>query len=528
MTDQGHDFSIPHAELEERSIADLQRDLTTGAISAVELTQAYLDRINATNDAGPALRAILEVNPDALDIAADLDRERQSGQLRGPLHGIPILVKDNIDTADSMLTTAGSLALTDTRPSADAHVIQRLRAAGAVLLGKTNLSEWANFRSPNSTSGWSGRGGQCVNPYQLDRSPSGSSGGSGIAAAASLAGGTLGTETDGSILSPSGVNGVVGVKPTVGLTSRSGVIPIAASQDTIGPMCRTVADAAVLLAAIAGPDSADTATLVAPETDWDLASILDREGLKGARIGVARAVYWGYHAPTDAIAEAAVAALRCAGAEIVDPADIPTAEEIHGGWPPPPSDDRLNVLLYEFKAGINAYLATRGEAPRVNTLEDLIAFNNEHRDEEMPYFGQELFERAQEKGPLTDQGYLDSLARNQRLSRQQGIDAVLQQHRLDALVMPTTSPGWKIDLVHGGGSKGGSSTPAALAGYPAVTVPMGMVYGLPVGLTFMGTAWSEPVLLRFAYAFEQATRARRIPTYARPAVCPPGEKRLEY
>ena len=528
MIDQELDFSIPHAELVERSIADLQSDLTSRVISAVELTQAYLDRIGATNDAGPALRAILEVNPDALDIAASLDRERQAGQVRGLLHGIPILVKDNIDTNDGMLTTAGSLALADSRPVADAHVIQRLRDAGAVLLGKTNLSEWANFRSTNSTSGWSGRGGQCVNPYQLDRSPSGSSGGSGIAAAASLAAGTLGTETDGSILSPSGVNGVVGVKPTVGLTSRTGVIPIASSQDTIGPMCRTVADAAVLLAAIAGPDSADRATHAAPAIDWDLSKILDRDGLKGARIGVARAVYWGYHAPTDAIAEAAVAALKDAGAEIVDPADIPTAAEIHGGWPPPPTDDRLNVLLYEFKAGINAYLATRGDASRVKTLADLIAFNNEHRDEEMPYFGQELFEEAQEKGPLTDQGYLDSLASNQRLSRQEGIDAVLRQHRLDALVMPTSSPGWKIDLINGGGGKGGSSTPAALAGYPAVTVPMGLVYGLPVGLTFMGTAWSEPTLLRLAFAFEQATRARRVPTYAHPAVLPPGQKRLEY
>lgn len=521
MTGQAEPFAIPHAELEEQTIATLQDQLASGVISAVELTQAYLDRIAATNETGPSLRAVIELNPDALAIAASLDLERGQGSVRGPLHGIPILVKDNLDTADGMLTTAGSLALADSRPAADAAVIARLRAAGAVLLGKTNLSEWANFRSAHSTSGWSGRGGQCVNPYQLDRSPSGSSGGSGIAASVSLAAGTLGTETNGSILSPSGVNGVVGVKPTVGLTSRTGCIPIAASQDTIGPMCRTVADAAVLLAAIAGPDPSDAATLGAPRERWDLTSILDANGLDGARIGVARKGLWGYQAQTDLVAEEALRALASAGAVLVDAADIPTVEAMHGEWPPPALDDGMNVLLYEFKAGINAYLATRGEQSPVKTLADLITFNNDHLAQEMPWFGQDLFEAAQEKGPLTDSSYRESLARNQRLSREEGIDAVMREHRLDALVMPTTGPGWKIDLINGGGSKGGCSTPAALAGYPAVSVPMGMVHGLPVGLTFMGTAWSEPVLLKLAYAFEQATQARRKPAFARPGVLPP-------
>jgi len=513
---------FPHSELSERTLAELAADLDQGAISARELTQAYLDRIAAMNETGPMLRAVIETNPEALAIADALDAERRAGQVRGPLHGIPVLIKDNIDTADQMLTTAGSLALADSRPARDAEVARRLREAGAILLGKANLSEWANFRSPHSTSGWSGRGGQCLNPYQLDRSPSGSSSGSGAAAAAALAAGTIGSETDGSILSPSGACGVVGIKPTVGRTSRSGVIPIAASQDTLGPMTRTVADAAVLLAAIAGPDARDPATAAAPATDWNLDQLLDRNALRGTRIGVAREVYWGYSEPTDQIAEQALEAMRAAGAEIIDPADIPTAREIAGGWPPPDDDPRLTVLLYEFKDGLNRYLAGRDGANR--TLADVIAFNRDHAAEELTWFGQELFEMAEACGPLTDQRYLDALARNQRVSREDGIDAVLREHRLDALVAPTGSPAWKIDLVNGGGGRGGCSTPAAMAGYPAVTVPMGMVHGLPVGLTFMGAAWSEPTLIRLAYAFEQATMARRTPSYAPAGVLPPAEE----
>ena len=523
----GSSFSAPHADLEERSIFDLQNDLASGQLSARELTQAYLDRIAALNTDGPMLRAVIETNPEALDIADRLDSERRAGTARGPLHGIPVLIKDNIDSADQMLTTAGSLALIDSRPEQDATVTARLRAAGAIVLGKANLSEWANFRSTSSSSGWSGRGGQCVNPYQLDRTPSGSSSGSGVAAAASLAAGTLGSETDGSILSPSNANGVVGIKPTVGLTSRAGVIPISASQDTVGPQTRTVADAAIILAAIAGQDQRDPATLAGPAIDWNLDRLLDRDGLRGARIGVARSVYWGYNSKVDEIAENAVQVLRDAGAEIIDPADIPTAREIAGGWPPAKDDPRLTVLLYEFKDGLNNYLATRSSA--VKTLADLIAFNNEHADREMPFFQQEIFELAEACGPLTDDRYLQALARNQRISREEGIDAVLCAHRLDALVMPTSGPASKIDYAGGsGGGHGSPSTPAALAGYPAITVPMGFVYGMPVGLCFLGTAWREPTLIRLAYAYEQASLARRPPAFTPAGVLPPSNERVAW
>jgi amidase len=518
-------WDIPHSELEEATIADLGARMANGELSAVELTQAYLDRIAATNETGPCLRAVIETNPDALEIAAALDAERRATGPRGALHGIPVLLKDNIDTADRMLTTAGSLALADTRPTADAPVARKLREAGAILLGKANLSEWANFRSTRSTSGWSARGGQCLNPYQLDVSPCGSSGGSGSAVAANLAAGALGTETDGSILCPSAVNGVVGFKPTVGLTSRAGVVPIAHSQDTVGPMTRTVADAAALLAAIAGPDPRDPATLAAPAMRFDLWKILDAGALQGARLGVPRDKYWGYSEKADAVAERALDALRSAGAVIVDPADIPTAEEIEGGWPPK-NTDRLDVLLYEFKADLNAYFATRGPQARVKTLEDLIAFNREHPEAEMPWFGQELVEMAQAKGGLDDPAYLAALARNRSASRERGIDAALQAHNLDALVMPTTGPAWKIDLVNGGGGRGGSSTPAALAGYPAVTVPCGFAYGLPIGLTFMGTAWSDARLLSLAYAFERVGGGREKPTFTPAGNYPPEAARV--
>jgi len=513
-------YAIPHADLVDRDIACLAADQARGAISARELTQAYIDRIEATNTAGPGLRAVNDINPDAFAIADRLDAERRAGQMRGPLHGMPILIKENIDTADSMPTTAGSLALLGRSTPQDAGVVARLRAAGAIVLGKTNLTEFANFRSTRSSSGWSGRGGQCVNPYQLDRSPSGSSSGSGVAASASLAAGTLGTETDGSIVSPANASGVVGMKPTVGLTSRSGVIPISASQDSIGPMCRTVADAAALLAAIAGHDERDAATEAAPAIDWNLDAILDKGGLRGVRIGVARDHYWGFHPDVEALGEQALRALREAGAEIVDPANIPTAQAIAGGWPPSAENPRLTVLLYEFKAGLNAYLASReGE---IGDLADLIAWNQAHADQEMPWFGQELFEMAQECGPLTDRAYLDALARNHRLSRDEGIDAALREYRLDAIVAPTGSPAWKIDLLNGpGGSRGGCSTASAIAGYPVITVPMGQVHGLPVGFSFIGAAWSDANLLRYAYAFEQMTNARFAPGFAPSGVLPP-------
>jgi amidase len=495
----------PFADLavEEATVAELQRAMTEGRTTAAGLVAAYRARIERLD---AELSSVIELNPDAEDIAAELDGERRSIHVRGPLHGIPVLIKDNIATADAMQTTAGSLSLLGARPSRDAFVAARLRTAGAVILGKTNLSEWANFRSTRSSSGWSGRGGQCRNPYALDRSPCGSSSGSGAAVAASLCGVAVGTETDGSIVCPSATNGVVGIKPTVGLVSRSGIVPISHTQDTTGPMARTVADAALLLGAMTGADSRDAATAAsAGKAAADYTPFLDRAGLSGARIGVPRAKFFGYSPATDAVIAAAIGAMKGLGAVIVDPADIPHAGEF--------DDDELTVLLYEFKADVDAYLAALAPSGPRRTLADLIAFNASHRDAELPYFGQELFEQAQAKGPLTDETYLKALAKCRRLSRTEGIDAVMDAHHLDALVAPTGGPAWPIDLVNGDHFVGSSSTPAAVAGYPSVTVPAGFVFGLPVGLSFIGRAWSEGVLIRLAYAFEQGTKARRPPRY---------------
>ena len=497
----------PHSELEEATIASLQADMTMGRLSARRLVEQYLERIAALDHAGPALRSIIEVNPDALEIAEALDRERAASGPRGPLHGIPLLLKDNIATADKMGTTAGSLALAGVSYAQDAFVAARLRAAGAILLGKANMSEWANFRSAHSSSGWSARGGQALNPYSLDRSPCGSSSGSATAVAANLVAVSLGTETDGSILCPASVNGVVGVKPTVGLTSRAGVIPIAHSQDTVGPFGRTVADAAAVLTAISGSDQRDPAT--GQRAPIDYAAALDSQALRGARIGVAREVYFGYSPATDALAETAIQTMQALGATIVDPANIPNAKEMSA------SEAELTVLLYEFKADLNAYLEALPPGAPVHSLADLITFNETRAADELPYFGQEILQTAQEKGPLTEQAYLDALAEDHRLSRAGGIDAILERERLDALVMPTGGPAWKIDLLTGDHHTGGSSQPAALAGYPAISVPMGYVSGLPVGLTFMGAAYSEARLIQLAYAFEQATMARRAPRYTR-------------
>ncbi len=507
----------PHGELEEATVASLQAEMTAGRLSARRLVEQYLERIAALDRSGPTLRSIIEVNPDALEIAEALDRERAASRPRGPLHGIPILLKDNIATADKMGTTAGSLALAGVSATQDAFVAVRLRAAGAILLGKANMSEWANFRSTHSSSGWSARGGQAVNPYSLDRSPCGSSSGSAIAVAANLVAVSLGTETDGSILCPASVNGVVGIKPTVGLISRAGVIPIAHSQDAVGPFARTVADAAAVLTAIAGADPRDPATGQAPGqapgAPTDYAAGLNADALRGARIGVPREVYFGYSPATDALAEAAIQTMRALGATIVDPANIPNAKEMSA------SEAELTVLLYEFKADLNAYLnayfETLPASAPVRSLSDLIAFNEAHAAAEMPYFGQEILLLAQEKGPLTEQAYLDALAENYRLSRTEGIDAVLEREQLDALVMPTGGPAWKIDLITGDHHTGGSSQPAALAGYPAISVPLGYVAGLPVGLTFMGKAYSEARLIQLAYAFERATQVRRAPRYTR-------------
>jgi amidase len=493
--------------LEEATIADLQRRMEEGTASSRSLVEQYLARIEAFDRQGPELRSVLEVNPDAPAIADRLDAERRRRGPRGPLHGIPILIKDNIATADRMTTTAGSLALAGSIPSKDAFIVERLREAGAVILGKTNLSEWANFRSTRSLNGWSGRGGQTKNPYALDRSPSGSSSGSAVAVAANLAAAAVGTETDGSIVSPSSHNSIVGIKPTLGRLSRSGIIPIAHSQDTPGPMARTVADAALLLAAMAGADPADGATAAAPDRRPDYAKSLDPDGLRGARIGVVRNRLFGYSPEADRLAEAALAEIERLGATVVDPVEIPTLGRL--------DKSEFDVLLYEFKAGLNDYLASLGRQALVRSLAEVIAFNQAHREEELHLFGQEIFEMAQAKGGLDDPKYLAQLATIRRLARERGIDAVMTAHGLDALVAPTGGLPRPIGVRNGEGSDGGDSpsTVAAVAGYPHITVPMGYSDGLPLGLSFFGRAWSEPTLIRIAYAYEQATRHRRVPTF---------------
>jgi amidase len=505
----------PPFELEELTIAELQAGLAAGRWTARSLAEAYLARIEALDGQGPTLRSVIEINPEALALADALDAERKAKGSRGPLHGIPILLKDNIATADRMQTTAGSLALAGAAVPRDAFIAARLREAGALVLGKTNLSEWANFRSTHSSSGWSGRGGQCRNPYALDRSPSGSSSGSGAAAAANLAAAAIGTETDGSIVSPCAACGLVGIKPTVGLLSRSGIVPISHTQDTPGPMTRTVADAAVLLGALvgnAGIDERDPATRASRgKALSDYTKFLDPNGLKGARIGVLRKRYAGYSPATDHLFEEALDALKKLGAVIVDPADLDTAGKM--------DEPEFTVLLYDFKADLDAYLADLKESP-VRSLADAVAFNDKHKDEEMPYFGQEIFLQAQAKGPLTSKEYQDALARCRRLSRKEGIDATLARHKLDALVAPTQGPAWLIDLVIGDFVTGGSSTPAAVAGYPSITVPMGAVNGLPVGLSWIGPAWSEGALIRYAFAYEQATHHRRPPRFLSSAELP--------
>jgi amidase len=492
-------------DLEDATIADLLRDQQSGRRTARRIAEQYLSRIHTLDRNGPSLNSVIELNPDALAIADALDAERQTSGLRGPLHGVPVLIKDNIDTADRMSTTAGSLALEGSIAARDAFIVERLRAAGAVILGKTNLSEWANFRSTHSTSGWSARGGLVLNPYALDRNPCGSSSGTATAVAASLATIGVGTETDGSIVCPSSVTSLVGIKPTVGLVSRSGIIPIAHSQDTAGPMARTVEDAATLLNVLSGVDPRDRATTSRRRTTADYRASLERNGLRGARIGVARATFFGYSEVTDRIANAAIERMKELGAVIVDPADIPNAGRY--------DTSELDVLLYEFKANLNKYLGALGPSARVHSLADLIAFNEANRSREMPFFGQELLIQAQKKGPLTDKAYRDALAMNVRLSRKEGIDAVIDGLRLDALVAPTGSPAWRTDLVNGDHFTGSSSTPAAVAGYPAITVPAGYAFGLPVGISFIGRAWSEALLIKLAYAYEQGTKHRRPPKF---------------
>jgi amidase len=496
------------APLDDLTIVDLQTGMQSGKYTARSLVEQYVARIGALDQTGPTLNHVIELNPDALTIADQQDFERKAGRLRGPLHGIPILVKDNIDTADRMHTSAGSLALATSTPLRDSWVADRLRAAGAIILGKTNLSEWANIRSTHSSSGWSGRMGQGRNPYALDRNTSGSSSGSGGAVAASYCAAAIGSETDGSVTSPSAACGLVGIKPTVGLVGRSGIIPISHSQDTAGPMARTVRDAAIVLGALTGVDPRDEATNAsAGKSHTDYTRFLDPNGLRGARIGVARETYMGYSPKTDKLVEQALDVLKHSGATLVDPANLSSIAKI--------GDAELEVLMYELKADLNAYLASLGPNAPVKTLADLIRFNEQNVAREMPYFGQELFEQAEKKGNLTDAKYRSARAKCIRYARTDGIDAVMTKYRLDALVAPTQGPVWLIDLVNGDAGGGGSFTqPAAVAGYPHITVPMGLVQGLPVGLSFTGRAWSEPTLFKLAYAYEQASKMRRPPTFA--------------
>ena len=480
--------------MNELSIRELQALIVSGEATAYSLAEFYLERTEQYDRQGPTLNAVIELNPDALQIAAALDKERRERGSRGPLHGVPVMLKDNLDTADKMMTTAGSLALAGSRPKQDAPLVSSLRNAGAVILGKTNLSEWANFRSPRSSSGWSSRGGQTKNPYSLDRNPCGSSSGSGVAVSANLCAAAIGTETDGSITCPAGVNGVVGLKPTVGLISGRGIIPIAHSQDTAGPMARSVTDAAILLSALLDTD-------VHKATDYT--RFLVEGGLQGARIGVARS-FFGFHDRVDAVIEEALAALRAEGAELVD-VDLESGAAY--------GESEFEVLLYEFKAGLNAYLQGLGPDAPVRSLGEVIAFNETHAESVMPYFGQEHLIQAQSKGPLSEPAYLGALARNHRLARAEGIDAVLKQHGLEAIVAPTNGPAWTTDLVNGDHVSGGSSTPAAVAGYPNLTVPAGFINGLPIGLSFFSTAYQEPTLLKLAFAFEQVTKHRQPPQF---------------
>jgi amidase len=491
--------------MQEFTIRELQEKMASGELTARQLTADYLERIEQIDRHGPALNSTIELNPDALTIAEVLDQERTVKGARGPLHGIPIILKDNIDTADKMTTTAGSLALEGSIAAQDSTVAQRLRQTGAILLGKANLSEWANFRSTHSSSGWSSRGGQTRNPYALDRNPCGSSSGSAVAVAANLCSAAIGTETDGSIICPSHANGIVGIKPTLGLVSRAGVIPIAHSQDTAGPMARCVADAAVLLGALTGVDPRDPATVASQDKAFsDYTQFLAPANLKSLRLGVSRN-FFGFHPAVDAVMETCLQALKDLGAEIIDPANVETKDKF--------DETELEVLLYEFKADLTAYLSALGPQARVHSLKDVIDFNEANRQRVMPFFGQERMLQALEKGPLSDDAYLKALASNHRLAREEGIDATLQKHQLHAILAPTGGSAWLTDWINGDHYGGGSSSPAAVAGYPNITVPAGYICGLPVGVSFFAGAFQEPILIRIANAFEQATKVRQPPQF---------------
>ncbi len=500
----GQSSTVTDLPLEELTLDAIQQSFSRGQATSESLTHAYLERMRSLD--GKTVNAVIQLNPEGLALAAALDRERKAKGPRSPLHGVPVLIKDNIDTADQMWTTAGSLALNGSIAAQDSYVAARLRAAGAVILGKTNLSEWANFRSTHSVSGWSGRGGQTRMPYALDRNPSGSSSGTGAAIAANFAAVGVGTETDGSIVSPASINCLVGIKPTVGLIGRSGIIPISLTQDTAGPMACSVRDAAILLTALAGSDPRDPATNAnSGHVSRDYTKFLNSNGLKGARLGVARK-FFGTSPAADHIIEDSIAQLKSLGAEIVDPADVST------NWKY--GDAENDVLQYEFKFGLNKYLAGLAPSIKVRSLTDLIAFNSAHAGAEMPYFGQEILEQSDKRGPLTDKPYLDALEKCRKMSRDEGIDAVITNNKLDAIIALTNGPACLTDWINGDQDTGGCSSPAAVAGYPHITVPAGFLHGLPVGLSFFGTAWSEPTLLKLAYAFEQATKVRKPPTFA--------------
>jgi amidase len=497
---------VPAFELDEVTIDELQEAMKSGKYTARAVTEKYLSRIEAIDKSGPSVNSVIEVNPSAIEIAESLDRERKDKGARGALHGIPLLIKDNIDTADKMMTTAGSLALVGApKPPRDSFVAAQLRKAGAVILGKTNLSEWANIRSSHSSSGWSGRGGLTRNPYALDRNPCGSSSGTGAGISANLAAGGIGTETDGSIVCPSSSNGLAGIKPTVGLVSRAGIIPISHSQDTAGPMCRTLRDAAIMLGALTGIDSDDAATNASQgKAHTDYTQFLDAKGLRGARIGVARK-YFGFSEGVDGIMAEAIDVMKNEGVNIVDPADIETFGKF--------DESESLVLDYELKADLEKYLARLGPASPMKTLKDLIDFNNQNAAKEMPYFRQDIFLRAEKRGPLSSREYIDALEKNHRLTKNEGIDAIMDKHKLDALIAPTGGPAWVTDLITGDHFGGGSSNAAAVAGYPNINVTAGSMFGLPIGISFFGRAWSEPTLLKIAFAFEQATKARRTPKF---------------
>ena len=493
--------------LPEWTISDLQEGMQSGELTARRLAELYSERISEIDKNGPYINSVIEMNPDALEIADSLDAERKAGKVRGPLHGIPILIKDNIDTADRMQTTSGSLALEGHIAAKDAFIVKQLRKAGALILGKTNLSEWANFRGKRSVSGWSSRGGLTRNPYALDRSACGSSSGSGAAVAANLCAAAVGTETDGSVICPAQTNGIVGIKPTLGLLSRSGIIPIAHSQDTAGPMARTVTDAALLLGAMAGVDGQDPATKGTKKRGGNnYLKQLDRDGLRDARIGVARNMA-GTNPRVLKIFEHCIEVLKHLGAVVIDPADVPNFDKF--------GKTEVDVLHYEFKADLNKYLKTVDGTCQVHSMEDVIKFNEENSHKVMPYFGQEHMITAQGTKSLRDKKYRDALAKNLRLTRKEGIDAAIRKHKLDAIIVPSGGPAWLIDLVDGDSNNWDmeSTSPAAVAGYPHITVPAGFVFGLPVGISFFAGAWQEPTLIKFAYAFEQATQYRRQPRY---------------